>query len=223
MVDLLDVREALRARLLTLVVATTGSTTLAATSQGFTRTAGSFKNDGFAAGQEVLPAGFTASLNVRKVIESVTDTLVKISGGLTTTAVAAPGRTLTVGPPEAIQWELTQTPYTNAPGVRPYWYEQLLPGTQDSAADTYSLMADNGSYVLTSYGLSNKGVLAMSRERQAIRELFYPGFQIEVGDDDDWLRLSGVQSGQPVMLDNGYVTVQYQIPWRVVSGNAAAA
>ncbi len=217
MIDLLDVREALRQRLLTLVVATTGSATLGASTSGFTRTAGSFVDDGFAAGQETVSTGFPT--NPPKVIESVTATLVKVVGGLTA-ATAASGRTLKVGPPAAIQWELTQTPYTTSPGVRPYWYEQIAPGPQDSAADTYSLIADSGQYVLTTYNLANKGVLAVSRERQALRKLFYPGLQIAVGDDSDWVRVSGLQSQQSQPLENGYVATVYRILWRAVSGNA---
>lgn len=223
MIDLLDVREAIRQRLLTLVVATTGTTTLGATSEGFTRAAGSFADDGFAAGMEVLPSGYPTALNAPKIIETVEPLKIKISGGLSSSAVAAPSRALTVGPPAAFQYENTQTPYSDRPGVRPYWAEQFVPATQGSAADTYALIADSGLYIVTSYGLGNKGVLAMARERKAIREQFYPGLQLEIGDENDWLRFMGVQSGQPIPLDNGYVTTQYRIQWRVVSGNASAA
>jgi hypothetical protein len=60
---------ACRTRLATLEVCTTGSTTLVATTTGYTRPAGSFITDGFQVGQEILPAGFTAT--TRQVIKSV--------------------------------------------------------------------------------------------------------------------------------------------------------
>jgi hypothetical protein len=54
---------ALRGRVLTLSVATTGTTSLAATATGYTRAAGSFVTDGFKPGMEVLAAGFATSGN----------------------------------------------------------------------------------------------------------------------------------------------------------------
>lgn len=223
MLDHLAAREALRARALTLVVATTGTMELGATTAGYTRTAGSFLSDGFAAGMEVVPAGFPT--NAAKMIESVTDTLVTITGGLSSSVAAASGRALTVGLPVARQWENTQTPYTTTPGVRPYIAEQWVPATGDSAADEFAMVADTGMYVLTWYGLANKGVLAMYRQMKALRNLFPPGLNLAVGDDSDWLRILGTPGpsiGQLIPLENGYVTSTLRIPWRAVSATVAA-
>ena len=58
MIDHHDVLLKCRNRLLTTQVATTGTTTLVATANGFTRPSGDFVADGFVSGMEVKPAGF---------------------------------------------------------------------------------------------------------------------------------------------------------------------
>ncbi len=227
MLDKIAVREAFRSRLNTLVVATTGSTTLAATPQGFTRTSGSFVTENFAAGQEVLPAGFPVSLNVRKIIESVTATQVTIAGGLASSAVAASGRTLTVGPPQDIRLEGTQTPVTPSPGTRPYWLEQRIP----TGRRLYTFPAaggdlvESGLYVVTPFALANKGIKALELEVQAILRLFTPGTVLLVGTSNA-VRIDGDPGpleGQFIATETGYESCQISIPWRGLSTNAIAA
>jgi hypothetical protein len=102
-VDHRSVLAALRARLATLVVCTTGATTLSATPTGYARTTGSFFTDGFAPGMELLASGFAlAANNGRSIVITVaalTLTVRKVGG--TSTDAAAAGRTLSVGVPAA--------------------------------------------------------------------------------------------------------------------------
>jgi hypothetical protein len=117
-----DVRAALRAKLLTLQVCTTGSTTLAATATGYTRASGSFLTDGFAPGMEVTPDGFTQTATA--VIKAVTALTIAVVGSRTVEASAS-GRTLTVGLPASRAWENVE--YTPTTGV-PYVVEEYIPG-----------------------------------------------------------------------------------------------
>lgn len=218
MLDTVEVREALRARLLTVVVATTGSTTLSATTAGYARAVGSFITDGFAAGMEVVPAGFPT--NVPKMVESVTPLLITITGGLTATG-AAGGRTLTVGLPVAKQWEGTQTPYETAPGTRPFVLEQFVPasnGLITFPADGGAI-EETGLYVVTWFGVPNKGIVAMYRQVDAVKALFSPG-TVLLTESDEVIRISsGLNVGQLITTENGYVTIQVAIPWRGITAN----
>lgn len=219
MLNHLLAREAFRARLLTLVVATTGTATLGASATGYTRTAGSFIDDGFADGMEVVPAGFPT--NARKIIGGntatgpITATFLPIVGGLTATG-AAGSRSLTVGLPEARQWENTQTPYTASPGTRPYVAEQWVPGTMSDAQP----IVDTGFYVLNWYGLANKGVAAMYPQLGAVRDLFPVGTQFVIGSDR--IRVTGNPGpsiGQLITTENGYALSTIRIPWRIATSN----
>lgn len=115
-------RLALRAKLATLSVCTTGSTTLAATATGYTRASGSFLDDGFAPGVELTPAGFTQTTTA--VVEAVTALTLTVVGSRTVES-AASGRTLSVGLPSSCAWENVE--FTPAAGV-PYLTEEYLPG-----------------------------------------------------------------------------------------------
>lgn len=92
------VKLALRARALTLSVATTGSTTLEATTTGYARAAGSFLTDGFVAGMEIAPTGFTAT--AAGLIDAISSdgSTMTIRGGRSVESPAS-GRSLTAGLP----------------------------------------------------------------------------------------------------------------------------
>ena len=116
------IRLALRGRLLTLPVCTTGSTTLAATTTGYTRASGSFVADGFRAGMEVTPSGFTA--NPVSVITSVTASTITVADARAAQNSGA-GRTLTVALPTGQAWEDVKfQPIAR----KPFIIEQYLPG-----------------------------------------------------------------------------------------------
>lgn len=219
MFDQLAGREAFRAHLLTLVVATTGSTSLSATSTGYARASGSFADDGFSAGMEVVAAGFPTQ-NGASIIENVIDDQhITIVGGRTS-ASAATGRSLTVGVPQKIDWHGTQTPSPVERATRPEFVEQWVPGTpEDNGA-----IVDTGLYVITSNALANKGLATPLRMVQAIRNHFPPGLTFEV--NGDLVRVTGRPAPsftQPVTTDNGFESSTVRIPWRVMTTNLEAA
>lgn len=137
MIDHLAMQLAMQAKLLTLLVCTTGAQTLSATATGWRRAAGSFLVDGFVPGMEVTPAGFAT--NVAGVVTNVTATdltvtlyqVTTVNGVRTVTYPAmtieapAPGRTLSVGLPTLRAWE--NVALKKVPGV-PYFEEQYIPG-----------------------------------------------------------------------------------------------
>lgn len=115
-------RLAMRTRLRSLSVCTTGTTTLAATTTGYSRVTGSFVTDGFRAGMEVTPAGFTA--NPVSVITAVTATTITVADARAAQGSAA-GKSLTVALPTAQAWEDVKF----QPTARvPFVIEQYLPG-----------------------------------------------------------------------------------------------
>jgi hypothetical protein len=215
MLDHLAAREAFRARLLTLVVATTGSTTLAATTTGFTRGSGSFLTDKFASGMEVTGDGFSDANEAPALIDTVVALTMNVAGGRSV-QVAAPGRTLTVGLPLIRQWHGTQTPEAIVRGTRPSVVEQWVPG----ATEDFGAMIDTGFYSVTLNLPGNRGLAAMLRYLQAMRDLFYPGLTFTV--NDDLVRVTGSPApsfSQPTTLENGYESSTLTVPWRVATTN----
>jgi hypothetical protein len=117
MLSEIEMQLALRTKLLTLSVTTTGTLALAATATQYTRAAGSFLTDGFAVGMEITPAGFAN--NSRAVITDVTALTITAKRIIATTAngvttytlgpltaeASAGGRSLTVGLPSQRAWE----------------------------------------------------------------------------------------------------------------------
>jgi hypothetical protein len=215
MLDHLAAREAFRARLLTLEVATTGSTTQAATLTGFTRSAGSYLTEKFAAGMEVSGDGFSSANNTPAIIDTVVALSMSVAGGKTVQASAA-GRTLTVGLPAIRQWDLTQTPEAVLKGSRPSVIEKWVPspGVDDGA------YIDSGFYNVTMNMIGNRGLAAPLRYMMALRELFYPGLTFSVGGD--LVRVTGDPAPyfttiEP--LENGLANSTLTVPWRVATTN----
>lgn len=217
MLDHLDAREAFRARLNTFVMATTGTMSLGATTVGYTRLTGSFKDDGFRAGMEVVPAGFPT--NTVKIIKSVDDSLVSIEGGVS--AVAAAGsRSLTVGLPQDKQLAGTQNPVSTAPATRPRLIEQWVPGPVEDSGG----IVDTGFYVVTWNALANKGIGTSLKQMTALRNHFPPGLTFNI--NGDLVRVIGKPAPsftQPITTDNGYETSTLRIAWRVITTNLSAA
>jgi hypothetical protein len=119
----LAMQLAMRNRLAGLTVATTGATSLSATTTGYARTAGSFLADGFAPGMEVTPAGFAA--NPVATIRTVTALELTVSATRAAETAAA-GRSLVVGLPALRAWE-NGIPVVPPQGA-PYVEEQYIPG-----------------------------------------------------------------------------------------------
>lgn len=179
MVDHSVIQLALRVKLLTLSVATTGSVSLSATTTGYARATGSFLADGFAQGMEITPSGFAAN---------PVDTIVAVSAlsivtrNARSAESAASGRSLTVGLPSGRAWEnVTYTPVTGTP----YMEEQYLPGPAGFDSDGYAgLLALAPMYSPRIYTPADTGVSGDGRYADAIARLFAPGTAMALSSGD---------------------------------------
>jgi len=169
-----EIQSALQTALLTLSVATTGLTTLSASATGYVRTAGSFLTDGFAAGMEVTPVGFSA--NTVSVITRVTALTITVKNARYPQASAS-GRRLTVGLPSLRLWENADSGSPPPVGV-PYVEEQYIPGPAFIGNDgDQGILEMRPMYAPRVYVPSNTGFLADSRYADAIQALYAPGTQ----------------------------------------------
>lgn len=218
-VDHLAMQLAMRARALTLSVATTGSTSLSATADGYERAAGSFLTDGFAPGMEVTGTGFTnAANNAAKTLTKVTALAMECAGCV---VEAAATRTITVGLPAGRAWEnLHFDPTAEVPYVR----EQYLPGpsTQLTLGDEGQLEV-TPMYVLTLYGIGNTDIGSIRGYVDALLGHFKPGTTLTLASGDE-LRVRrdlAPFAGQLVPREDapGWAIVPVTIPFRLRTAN----
>lgn len=176
MIDHELVHTALRERLLSLVVCTTTATPLGADVNGFTRSSGSFVDDGFAVGMEVIGTGFAESENLRpRVITRVADLSLEVAGA-TIEEAEADGRTLTVALPRMRAWENSElVPVTGRPFIEER-YSPAPPALYGSYRG--GLQKDAGLYVVNWYGQANTGLLGLTRCVDALLAHFPPGLDI---------------------------------------------
>lgn len=131
-------RIGLQTRVLGTVIATTGSTTLAATATGYTRASGSFLDDGFLIGMEATPAGFAA--NGRSVIRDVSASEIVIAGARAV-EVASGSRSLTAYLPARRAHDSTLDPIAGQSSLR----TEFVPAT----LETISMAPNNGNALET--------------------------------------------------------------------------
>jgi len=217
---------ALRNRARSLVVATTGSMSLAQTTTGFSRASGSFVTDGFVAGMELVPAGF--STIVVGIITDVQALTMAVTG--TRAAIAAAGsRSLTVGLPTLRAFE--NQIFTPDP-LRPYVVEEYSPSTSEMVGypDAGSTIKETGDYFLTWHGLTAAGAItggfgaaALRQCVDALKLLFAPGTILVAGAHTVRVRRNPApQTGQIIPLATG-AALQLKVPWWALSPNTIAA
>ena len=225
MLNHLSSQKALRTRLRDLSVATTGTTSLAATSTGYSRAAGSFVTDGFHPGMEVLVSGFaTAGLNGYKVLTEVTATTLKIDGGNSATESASGNELIVCGLPEKQVWENTSLTPTVG---RPYIEEEYVPGP----FRTVSFPAQSGSteervdYFVRWYFLPNYGMGAVRTCLDAVVALFAPGTTITTGASQVLRVRTQVapRASQIIRLDSGWMVSTIQIALEAETTNVVTA
>lgn len=216
MVDYTAIQLALRARALTLVVCTTGSTSLGASAAGYTRAAGSFLADGFRIGMEATPAGFVQTS--AGVITDVSASLLTIAGGLSVESASA-GRTLTVGLPATRIWD--NEPSKPIPG-RPYLEEDFAPASgQNLGLTSGGTLEDVGLYVLRWYGLQGVGIADLRDCTKRLAQHFAPGNAFAMSDGNT-VRIRGdikPTPGQILPAGEGWSVVRVVIPWRLFTLN----
>lgn len=217
MVDQDLIELAFRARVVALVVATTGSTTLSATATGYARSAGSFITDGFRVGHEVIPSGFPQT--DYGIVVAVSALTMTIQGGRTV-ATAASGRALAVGLPATRKLD-DNLDFTPVAG-RPYVECEFVPApvrlrTGPAQGGTNEL---EGLYKVRWYGLANTGAQSIRNAVKALEALFTPGTAFTAGADAVRVRGDVGPFATPItQRAGGWALCVLTIPWRVYSAN----
>jgi hypothetical protein len=215
MIDEVEMQLALRSKAMTLTVATTGTTSLAATASGYTRTTGSFMDDKFATGMEVTPAGFSS--NTPRVITAVSALAITVSGTVPVQA-AAGGRSLTVGLPSSRAWEnVAFQPTAGVPWVR----EEFLPGpTGQATVGPFGRLDAFPMYALHIHVKDETG-LTVKRYVNALRVLFAPRTKIPLPTSGTLAVRSdtGPYAGQLQQSQPGFVVQPFTIPLRLLDSS----
>lgn len=193
---------ALRTRAETLVVCTTGSTTLGQSTAGFTRSSGSFLTDNFRAGMEVTPAGFPSTTRV--VLTDVTAGLAKTRTALSAVPEAS-GRTLSVGLPLTRNYENRDT--SIATDVVPFIEEEWVPRPPEirTMPAQGASRSDFGEWVVRWYGLQGVDVPGNRKCVDAFLDLFTPGTELVAGSHI--LTVQGTRPGDPAPYASQFIRV----------------
>jgi hypothetical protein len=234
---------ALRARANGLVICTTGLATLAATTTGFTRTVGSFIDDRFVRGMEVVSSGFIPAVdNMRGIITSVSPTdmrvtpfVIAVAAGVQTVAhpalvadPAMPGRMIFAGLPVMQALENTApsglTLFTPIAGI-PYLEEEYSPSTHRTTTVPIrsARTEDTGDYIWKWHGVPGVGPSAIRRSVGALQDRYASGTIIPAGNDDIHIPGdNGPEMAEILQLTTGPIII-LTIPWVVNSRNAITA
>lgn len=207
---------AIRTRLQTLSVVTTGSTNLSATATGYARTAGSFVSDGFAKGMEIVPSGFPAN-PVDTITEVTAATLTTLNSHAA--AATAGGRTIAVGLPPLQSWENRRlTPIAGR------WFveEDYVPGPSSVVSvGPLGRIEALPTYFAKLYGLADTNITALYKAADSLLALFPPrtAFTLSTGDV---VRVRGAPApfrGQLIPLAEGRAAIVITIPLRAETAN----
>lgn len=212
-------RAALKARLLTLQIATTGSVTLSATATGYARASGSFVSDGFVVGMELTPTGFPT--NPVDVITDVTATLITTRTAHPTASASA-ARSLTVGLPSMRAFDDEEI--EPDPGT-PYVTAEFSPSTNTlvTIAENYGRAEETGEYFITVYYPKGHSAVALSPTIEALRALFTAGTKITVGSDTLRLRWNPAPRAGAFLPDGPFMRCQFTAWWACDTRNLIAA
>lgn len=210
---------ACRARLLSLVVVTTGTTNLSATTQGYARTAGSFVADGFRAGMEINAVGFPPGAGGVSVVQNVAPLLITVGRPLVA-AVIAGARSLTVGAPSRVSWENIRF---SAESGAPFAEEQYLPGPmRQITVGPLGWLELEPQYIVHVFVPTGVGIHASSRYLAALLNLFAPGTAMSLANGDILrVRRDVAPFGSQHQNDpqGGWVFVPVTIPLRIQTQN----
>lgn len=215
MVDHVAYQFALRNKLVTLTVATTGALSLAATATGYTRTVGSFLDDNFDLGMEITPAGFAT--NLPRIVTGVSALTLTVAGAVTP-EIAAGGRSITAGLPSSRSWE--NVVYQPTPGV-PWVREEYLPGP--AAQVTIGPLGEIEALPQYAIYVSAPAAtgLTVSRYADALMRLFAPRTAIPLANGDV-LRVrsdAGPYAGQMQQSQSGFMVKPVTFPLRIRTNN----
>ena len=211
------IQKALRAKLLTFALPTTGSAQISATTSGYARASGSFLTDGFTPGMEVTGTGFsTAANNTAKTITSVTATAMLAPG---CAVEAAATRTLTVNLPLGRAWEnVKYEPTTKVPWVE----ENYLPGGMEKTSlGPLGELEALPLYVVKIYVPQNTGIGAARTYADQLITLFAPGTSLTVAGHTVTVRtVPTTYAGQLIQTESGFGVIPVTVPIRVRTANS---
>ena len=216
---------ALRTKLLTLSVATTGATSISATATDYQRAAGSFITDGFRVGMEVVGTSFSNSENnAAKVITAVAASTLTCAGNVVESAGT---RTLTVGVPATRAWlnsepvDATGAPSTITEGT-PYLEEEYLPGPMArESLGTNGELEVLPQYVPRIFVPANQGAAAAMKYADAMLTLFAPSTSITIASGTMTVRGDVAPfAGQLTQASPGWAVVPITVPLRLRTANS---
>lgn len=199
---------AVRAHVRTLVVATTGTTTLEATSTGYARATGSFLADGFLVGMPVTPSGFTQT--AQGIITAVDALTMTIDGGRTV-QTSGSGRSLVSGLPSLVAYEnVASVPTANVPYVE----EEYLPGGANAITiGSGGTLRVTPTYVLRCHGRVNVGIGALRAQTDALLAHCKPGTSWLVDGHTLRVRHDVAPFPSPLTVtDDGWAVVTLSVP-----------
>lgn len=235
MSDLDDVASALRAYAGATIVATTDLIDMAATVNGFTRLTGSFIDDKFRRGMEIVSSGFVpAADNIHSIITSVspleirakpfvitvTNNEQKITRPALVADASAPNRLLTAGLPSMHTFEneapLGLTAFVPIDGI-PYYEEELSPATSRPVGFPMrgAWIETEADYIFKIHGLAGVGSSALRKYAAALKTRFRPGTIIPVGTEYA-IMMDGetTDEGSILQTTTGPVLV-LTLPWHI--------
>ena len=209
MIDDHELKLALRSRLLSAQIVTTGSVTLTPTGTGFTRVTGDFLADGFVPGMEVTPSGFTD--NSIGVIKTVTATAMDFYSSRS--AEASQTGTLTVGIPAIREWEnVAAERQPNRWLLR----EQYIPGVPTkNGLGSQGNVEQYPAYVLTIESLAGIGTAAISAMIHHFKTSTFPPMLAISLAGGDTVRVQGDPApfaSQVLNREAGIAEVVFTIP-----------
>jgi hypothetical protein len=209
----------LRTKLLSLEVATTGSTSIAGTATGYSRSAGSFITDGLRVGMELTGTGFAdPDNNTAKTITAMTATTLTCSG--TAVEAEAAGRTLSVPLPSGRAWSNTE--YEPVEG-EPWFEEVYLPGPMArQSLGSSATLEILPQYLPRIYVPAGSGPDAALKYADAMLTLFAPGTTMTL-TSGDVLRVRGDLApfpGQLAQISPGFAVLPVTVPLRLWTTNS---
>lgn len=218
-VDHVAIQSALRTYVKTLSVcealAVSDVPILGASTSGYTRAdGGSFLDDGFAKGMEVLGAAFTKSQNNgARTITAVSDSLLSCAGCVAETA--AEGPTLEVGLPATVSWENVRFK-TKQVGV-PFVVEQYVPGPSFQEENQGGDVVLRPMYAVHIHVPADTDIYADGAYTDALINHFAPGTSIAIGDGN-FIQVRynpAVFRGQRINPDSGFSMIPVTVPLEV--------
>ncbi len=210
---------ACRVKLATMSVATTGAISQSVASGKYTRATGSYLTDGFKAGMEITPSGFTGSgNNTACVVTAVTALTLTVNRTLVTEGAAA-GKTIVVSMPSLAAENIPFQPTAGSP-----WLEEQMPSGPVQAITVGALawLEHDPLYVLQVHVPENTGVGAANAYADEIIELFAPrtALTLSNGDVARVRTRPGPFRSQIRNFRPGYATITVSVPLRIHTSNS---